>query len=277
MLADEHGTFKADSIVLRGEALPYFDATIQQIETWLAELVAANLIALFDVDDRKYGTVVNWLKFNTPRSANRKYPEPFANISRANDREMFARDFKGSSEHRLTIGNHLQTSREQMIPNSNLNLNANTTPLTPSTTPAPAILDQTGTKPIRRSKQLPLDAVKEFSDKAIWDRVATFRSYVLLFSAPGTNSCEAPNTWRRIKHSWYKTLAAHQSEWTNMFNELEFAFANDFIIDRPATFFAKRDRIRAIMNKKTRDPPQYDAKIVDKLALDDLKKSQEIE
>lgn len=61
-IADDEGRFRAQPSVILGHAFPYDDDAPKRLGRWLNELLEQGLIALYEVDGRRYGLLPNWRK-----------------------------------------------------------------------------------------------------------------------------------------------------------------------------------------------------------------------
>jgi hypothetical protein len=83
---DDYGRFDARPAILRARCFPLKLATVtdKHITTWLAELVNARLIWLYESDSKQYLQVTNWDKHQQVRAKKSKYPHPISNDNNCN-------------------------------------------------------------------------------------------------------------------------------------------------------------------------------------------------
>lgn len=75
--ADDHGRFRANPALLRGELYPYDDFTREQVGGWLDELAGAGRIRLYTVDGQSYAVITSWTKHQrVDNAAKSELPEP---------------------------------------------------------------------------------------------------------------------------------------------------------------------------------------------------------
>lgn len=71
--ADDHGVFEWKPLSLK---MRIFPGDSIDVDPLLAELVAANVIAAFDLDGRPYGAIRNFCKFQRPKKPVYRFPLP---------------------------------------------------------------------------------------------------------------------------------------------------------------------------------------------------------
>jgi len=77
LIADDQGRFKALTAWLRANIFPLCDLTIEDIEADLQAWAACGMVALYEVDGKRYGQIVNWWKYQALSWAQpSKYPAP---------------------------------------------------------------------------------------------------------------------------------------------------------------------------------------------------------
>lgn len=78
--ADDYGRFDARTSVILGTcySLMLSKISIEQVAEWTQRLAEPDIdiIRLYEVDGKRYGVFVNWLKYQTPRAVKSKWPEP---------------------------------------------------------------------------------------------------------------------------------------------------------------------------------------------------------
>jgi hypothetical protein len=74
-VVDDFGRIEADARILRAECYPLRvdRVTLQQIEAWVAAVEAAQLIATYEVDGKRY---LEYLKLGKPRATKSRFPDP---------------------------------------------------------------------------------------------------------------------------------------------------------------------------------------------------------
>lgn len=75
--ADDFGRFPADVVLLHAACFPRQLLTIHQadIRTWLDELIAVDMVHIYQHSGQDYGCCINWNKHNRKRAKFPKYPE----------------------------------------------------------------------------------------------------------------------------------------------------------------------------------------------------------
>lgn len=71
--ADDYGVFPWDPVQIKMRLLPADDVDVSVL---LQELASASLIRPYEVDERKYGAIRNFRRYQTPRAPTSKYPLP---------------------------------------------------------------------------------------------------------------------------------------------------------------------------------------------------------
>jgi hypothetical protein len=77
-VADDWGRFDADPRVLLANCFPLrvHRLPVRRIESWRDELVTAEILHLYTVNDRIYGVFIHWFDHQRQRSTRPKYPAP---------------------------------------------------------------------------------------------------------------------------------------------------------------------------------------------------------
>ena len=78
VVCDDFGRFEADVRVMIARCFPLRvgDITREQMHAWVHELTKAGVIHCYEHDAKRYGSFLNWKKFNKLRAKNSKYPAP---------------------------------------------------------------------------------------------------------------------------------------------------------------------------------------------------------
>ena len=76
LACDEHGRFYSDPELVKGHLFPKRNFTVNQIEEAITALEREEMVRRYTRDGIRYLYLVNWLKYQKPRSENGKYPAP---------------------------------------------------------------------------------------------------------------------------------------------------------------------------------------------------------
>lgn len=74
--ADDEGRFRWKARTLKAQVFPGDDVTVAEIETWLAEMVAAELLETYESGTERYGVVTGWHHQRVSHPTPSKYPAP---------------------------------------------------------------------------------------------------------------------------------------------------------------------------------------------------------
>jgi hypothetical protein len=75
---DDYGIFIANPHVILGRCFPLLmdKVNIADVKQWMAELITAHLVHVYDVNSKWYVRYVNFFKHNKPRNNESKFPGP---------------------------------------------------------------------------------------------------------------------------------------------------------------------------------------------------------
>jgi hypothetical protein len=78
LVADDYGRFDADPRVVVARALPLFSQRIalKDAAVWLAELIEAGLVVVYQVGERIFAAFKSWSKYQRHRESRPKFPPP---------------------------------------------------------------------------------------------------------------------------------------------------------------------------------------------------------
>lgn len=74
--ADDYGRYDARPAIIRGSLFPLDDVTAKAVEAGIHKLSTQGMIFLYEVDGKPYLELTAWLKHNTPRAKDSKFPAP---------------------------------------------------------------------------------------------------------------------------------------------------------------------------------------------------------
>jgi len=150
---DDDGRMQGYSLYVKGIVFPMIDCTIEDVESWLSDMVNNKLIEWYDVDGEKYIQINKWLDFQEIRSDRKKdskYPRP-------NDGQMPA----GSRPD----GNHMTTNDNQVSVESQPNNNQKSAGCPPNLSKDKSIKDNINTDgPKGPSEKKTNPDIKKFLD-----------------------------------------------------------------------------------------------------------------
>jgi hypothetical protein len=181
-IADDFGRMDADPRAVLSRAFPLRrEITTDQLEGWLSELVAAEIIQIYVVGQRRYACFINWDKWNKPRAQKSKFPDPPG--SECECEQLHADSNTGEQ----TIADELDRAQLIAYTNPDTNTYSNS-----STTTAREDFGKSDPPP-EPDPEPPAGPWWEFTDRALFrDTMESIRSIPLWTNTPVEDLPEEP-------------------------------------------------------------------------------------